>query len=356
MTVEPHVVLGAHDLVVTRSSASRRFELSVGLLELRRGQALAVVGSNGAGKTTLLLALAGLLEPDSGRILGDRRVVTMVFQRPLPFAGSVETNVRIALLGKRLDKDEVRRRIGAELERFGLSSLRDQSAGRLSGGELRRLALARGMALAPAALLLDEPFDDLDVEAQSRLATDLRRLVEDTGVALAVVTHDLRRATSLADRMAVLRQGRLEQSGPTPEVLERPVSAAVAGLVGMSNLLPGVVVARDSEGRVQVAVGTGRTFRSTTTFEQGTAVWVGFRPERLKLDIGRGQSAPIGEAEVVGLEVDSLLTRVTLDWRGVELQTHLLSGRGPSRGLSRGDVVRLSLQPDDVHLMRREPA
>ena len=86
MTAEAAVALGARDLVVARSSASRRFELSVELLELRRGQALAIVGPNGAGKTTLLLALAGLLVPESGSILGDRRAVTMVFQRPLPFA------------------------------------------------------------------------------------------------------------------------------------------------------------------------------------------------------------------------------------------------------------------------------
>ena len=286
-------------------------------------------------------------------------MTTMVFQRPLPFAGSVEANVRIALLGKGLSKAEIGRRVGAELERFGLGSLRDQSARRLSGGELRRLALARGMALAPAVLLLDEPFDDLDPDAQSRLAVDLKRLVADTGVALAVVTHDLRRATSLADRMAVLRLGRIEQCGPTAEVLERPASVEVAGLVGMSNLLPGVVGARDRDGRIEVLIAGAGTLHSTASpaapLAKGTDVWAGFRPERLKLDVGRGDSAPIGEAEVVAIEADSVVTRVTLDWKGLELQTHLLSGRGLSRGLERGDVVRLSLQPNDVHLMPRVP-
>ena len=353
MTTETPVVLGAHALVVERSTSSRRFKLSVSLLELHRGEALAVIGANGAGKTTLLLALAGLLNPLSGAIGGDGRAVTMVFQRPLPFAGSVATNVRIALLGKGLSKGEIERRVEIELDRFGLGSLRDQSAGRLSGGELRRLALARGMALAPDVLLLDEPFDDLDVDAQSRLEVDLSRLVRDTGVALAFVTHDLRRASGLADRLAVLRQGRLEQIGPTVEILEQPVNAEVAELVGMSNLLPGVVGLQSDEGGIHLSVGDGRTLRSTTCFAEGTEVWVGFRPERLKLDMGRGESAPIGEARVVALAADSLLMQVTLDWKGLELKTHLLSGRGPSRGLSRGDVVRLSLQPGDVHLMRR---
>ena len=335
-----------------RVSRTRRFELSVDRFALRSGEATAILGPNGAGKTTLLLAMAGLLEPQAGRVLGGSGSVTMVFQRPIPFAGSVASNIGTALLGKRLGAAEVAARVEAELERFGLTSLRDQSARRLSGGELRRLALARGMALHPEALLLDEPFDDLDVEAQALLAGDVARMVKDTGVALALVTHDLQRATSIADRIAVVLEGRIEQIGAARDVLERPADVAVARLVGMSNLLPGVV-SSEGEGFAEVTVGEGGHVQAAGSLEEGSPVWVGIRPERLKLDLGRGDSVLIGDATIVSLVADSVLTRVTLRWAGLEVRTHLLSGRGPSRGLAVGDVVGLSLQPEDVHLMPR---
>ena len=168
-------VLTARDLVVKRRDASGEFELRVAELELSPGEVLAVLGPNGAGKSTLLRALAGLERPTSGHV--ERRVdgpVTMVFQRPVVFAGSVEHNLRAALLGLGLSRSDADERCRESLDRLGITRFAGRRAATLSGGETRRLALARAFALRPAALLLDEPFDDLDAAGQESLSIDLR--------------------------------------------------------------------------------------------------------------------------------------------------------------------------------------
>lgn len=400
------VALEVRELVVVRASRRSTFELRVEALDLRRGEALAVLGRNGAGKTTLLQALAGLEKPRSGHI--HRAVsgaVTMVFQRPVAFAGNVWHNVRVGLVGHKLPRREVDTRVAEALARFGIEGLAERRASRLSGGELRRVALARAFALRPAVLLLDEPFDDLDLSAQESLSADLMRATRDTEVALGIVTHDLRRAALLADRMAVLGRGRLEQVDELHRVLHRPVSLEVARLVGMTNLIPGQVTGtcgpdrreievqnqssgtctqtaptsgtdgtdapEDREMQVQpgYSCGThdqrsgtsrvrGRQGRlvARSSLPVGSRVWVGLRPERLKLALGKGEDGEsLGSAVVRQVVSDSVLTTLTLDWNGIDLRTHLVSGRGAARRVTCGDVVALAAMPEDLHIMSRDP-
>ena len=341
-------VLRARDLLVRLESRRSRFELAVDELDLFSGEVLAVLGPNGAGKTTLLRALAALERPAAGRI--ERAAtgpVTMVFQRPIAFSGTVAHNVRVALLGSQLRSSERDERIGTALARFGIDALATRQATRLSGGELRRLALARAFALRPAVLLLDEPFDDLDTAAAGALSRDLRRAIEETNAAVAVVTHDLRRAIPLADRVAVLVRGRLEQVGRSHAVLAAPANPTVARLVGMTNLIRGVarrgLVEVDAEHRVAVRETPG----------EGTPVYLGLRPEHVKLDVGRGASTPIGKGIVRQVVSDGVLTTVRLEWAGHELETHLVSGRGLANTLRAGDAVVLSVRPEDTHVMPR---
>ncbi len=340
--------LAARELVVMRRSRSSHFELRVEALEVRAGEVLAILGPNGAGKTTLLRALAELERPAAGRV--ERSTdgpITMVFQRPIAFAGTVAHNVAVALSSARLPRSERAARVDGALGRFGIAGLARRDASRLSGGELRRLALARAFALEPAVLLLDEPFDDLDSAAREALSLDLRRAIEATGVAVAVVTHDLRRATVLADRIAVLDRGRVHQVDERERVLRQPATPAVARLVGMSNLLPGVVrggaVAIDDEHRIALQ----------NPPPEGAAVYAGVRPEHVKLDVGRGESAPIGKGVVAQIVSDGVLSTLQLSWAGHELVTHLVSGRGLARTLSVGDSVLISVRPEDVHALPR---
>ena len=278
------VVLSAQGLRVERSASG--FRLEVEALDLRSGEVLVILGPNGAGKSTLLRGLAGLEAPAAGSVRSDADgPVTMVFQRPSAFAGSVEHNLRAALLGRGLPRSEVAARSREALERFEIARLARQRAATLSGGELRRLALARAFVLRPSVLLLDEPFDDLDASGQAVLSLDLRRAIADTGVAVAMVTHDMRRALLLADRIAVLIEGRLAQVGARDAVLEQPTSPDVARVVGMSNLVRGRVAGSRRGERLEVEVDAQHRVVALGDLPAGSAVWVGIRPEHLNLTI-----------------------------------------------------------------------
>jgi ABC-type Fe3+/spermidine/putrescine transport system ATPase subunit len=349
-------LLATQDLRVERRSGRGAFVLQVDALELCAGEVLAVLGPNGAGKSTLLRALAGLEEPVAGRVTSRAHgVVTLVFQRPAAFAGSVAYNAGAALLGSGLPRGEVERRVGEALRRFGIEGLAARRAATLSGGELRRLALARALVLEPAALLLDEPFDDLDATGQAALSLDLRRAIADTGVAVAMVTHDLRRALLLADRIAVLLEGRLAQIDRRDCVLEKPRTPEIARVVGMSNLVRGTVGAASSGGERSVEIDAEHRVSARTALPPGTDVWVGIRPEHLKVDAGRGGQDPsIGKGVVRSVVSDGVAASVVVAWAGVELRTHLLAGRGLARSLTPGEVVGLAARPEHVHLMPRE--
>ena len=343
------VSLRVEDLRVERTNRGGRFTLTVPDLALRAAEVLAILGRNGAGKSTLLRAMAGLEHPAAGRIACEADgPVTMVFQRPIALAGSVEHNVRIALRAARLPAEQIDRRVADALGHFGIARLAERRARLLSGGELRRLALARAFALEPAVLLLDEPFDDLDAEAQESLSKDLRRAVARTGVAVAVVTHDLRRAALVCDRIAVLADGALQQVGSRDDVLRRPATPEVAGLLGMTNLVPAVaeaggVVVVDPEHRVP----------THAPISAGEPVWLGIRPEHLKVDVGRGEGVSIGKAVVEEAVSDGVMTTVDLRWAGRSLRTHLVAGRGLAREITVGDTVSLSIRPEDVHVLPR---
>ncbi|MDJ0849538.1 MAG: ABC transporter ATP-binding protein [Myxococcota bacterium] len=347
--------LAARGLVVRRASKRSSFELRVDALDLHAGGVLAVLGPNGAGKSTLLRTLAGLESPLSGTL--ERRVdgpVTMVFQRPVAFAGTVAQNVAVALSGLGLARGEREGRAGEALEHFDIARLARRRASTLSGGELRRLALARAFALRPAVLLLDEPFDDLDPAGQEALSLDLRRAIGTTRVALAVVTHDLRRALLLADRVAVLMDGRLVQEGEREEVLSQPCDLLVARLVGMTNLIEGVVASGGVQGDPtlrRVEVDAQHHLPVATGLAPGTRVWAGIRPERLKVDVGRGEGLPVGKGVVQSVVSDGVAVTVQVLWAGHELRTHLLAGRGLARTIAPGDSVTLSVRPTDTHLL-----
>ena len=349
-------VLSARDLVVRRTSRSGVFELRVDALDLVAGSVLAVLGPNGAGKSTLLRTLAGLEKPSAGRI--ERRVrgpVTLVFQRPIAFAGSVAHNVDVALAGQGLPREERHARVAEALAHFDIARLAARNAHTLSGGELRRLALARAFALQPAVWLLDEPFDDLDPAGQESLSLDLRRAIAGTNAAVAVVTHDRRRALLLSDRIAVLLAGCLAQQGGREEVLTRPTSIPVAQLVGMENLVEGVLVPpRDPDENGALVVDGQHRIPVCAEVCRGISAgrWLGgIRPERLKVDVGRGEGVPIGKAVVRTVVSDGVAVIVTVVWAGRELRTYLLAGRGLARSLAPGDSVTLSVRPEDVHLM-----
>ena len=216
-------------------------------LEVKPGELLALLGPSGSGKTTLLRTIAGLEFPESGQVLFDGKDVTyagaaerkvgFVFQQYALFkhmtvAKNVAFGLDVRKRKDRPDKASVGKRVQDLLELVELGEMGKRFPSQLSGGQRQRVALARALALDPSVLLLDEPFGALDAAVRKSLRRELRRIHDATGVTTVFVTHDQEEALELADRVAILNLGRIEQVGDPVEVSERPASAFVAGFVG----------------------------------------------------------------------------------------------------------------------------
>ena len=224
-------------------------------LEIRQGELLALLGPSGSGKTTLLRLIAGLEFPDRGQVLFDREDVTtlhaaarqvgFVFQQYALFQHmTVAKNVSFGLDVRRANRPpraEINRRVDDLLELVELDGMGPRYPSQLSGGQRQRVALARALAVSPRVLLLDEPFGALDATVRKSLRRELRRIHDATGVTTIFVTHDQAEALELADRVAILNLGRIEQTGAPAEVHDHPASAFVCGFVGEANRFEGRV-------------------------------------------------------------------------------------------------------------------
>jgi tungstate transport system ATP-binding protein len=233
-------MLAAENLRVHRG---RRLIVDVPAFAVQEGEVLSVIGPNGSGKSTLLQALALLIPAEmsyrfAGRAvqlpqetLALRREMAVVFQRPLLVDGTVADNVALGLRFRHVAEAEIRQRIPEALERFGVAHLAGRHARALSGGEAQRVSLARALALKPRVLFLDEPFASLDVLTRASILQDLRRVLRDGGMTALFVTHDFSEIPALADRVAVLMNGRVVQTGTPREVFRTPADGDVERLV-----------------------------------------------------------------------------------------------------------------------------
>ncbi|CAG7574538.1 thiamine transport system ATP-binding protein [Barrientosiimonas humi] len=234
-------------------------------LQLEPGRVLAVLGPSGSGKSTLLRVVAGLQRPDSGRVIigGDdvtdvpthRRRVALMFQDGQLFPHQdVAGNVAYALRRQGLSRAEAAGRVGELLELVGLPGMERRRPGTLSGGQQQRVALARALAARPRLLLLDEPLSALDRALRDRLGADLRQILTTSGTTAMLVTHDHDEAFTLADRMAVMSDGRIVQEGPTADVWRAPADEQIAEFLGFSTVLEGEAAARLVPGVARLAL------------------------------------------------------------------------------------------------------
>ncbi|MET7740105.1 ABC transporter ATP-binding protein [Streptomyces sp. NPDC005385] len=221
-------------------------------LTVRPGELLALLGPSGCGKTTALRMLAGFEHPDSGEVLVDgedvtrvpahRRDAGMVFQSYslFPHLSAVD-NVAFGLRMRKVRTAERRSRAAELLDLVGLADKGEQYPHQLSGGQQQRVALARALALRPRVLLLDEPLSALDAKVRLSLREEIRRLQQELGITTLFVTHDQEEALSMADRVAVMRSGKLEQCAAPAELYGRPATAFVAEFVGTMSRIPGTL-------------------------------------------------------------------------------------------------------------------
>ena len=235
-------------LVALRKTYGRVLAAAGVDLEIAEGEFFTLLGPSGSGKTTLLRLIAGFERPDSGTIeLGGANVtrqppyardVNTVFQDYALFPHlTVIDNVEYGLKIRKVAKPERRRRAEKVLDMVRLSGLEQRKPIQLSGGQRQRVALARAIVNEPEVLLLDEPLGALDLKLRQEMQTELKRIQREVGITFVYVTHDQEEALTMSDRLAVVRNGQIEQIGTPIEVYERPATEFVAGFIGVSNLI-----------------------------------------------------------------------------------------------------------------------
>jgi ABC-type Fe3+/spermidine/putrescine transport system ATPase subunit len=224
-------------------------------LEIANGEFLTILGESGSGKTTLLRIIAGFERADSGTLTmngvqidglpANRRNVNTVFQHYALFPHlTVFENIAYGLRAKQVAASEIKPRVEAALAQMRMSEMAARRPAQLSGGQQQRIALARALVNRPALLLLDEPLSALDASLRVHMQGELKALQRETGITFVFVTHDQEEAITLSDRIAVLRNGRLEQIDTPPELYHHPRTAYVAAFIGKANLLPNGMAVR----------------------------------------------------------------------------------------------------------------
>ncbi len=299
-------------------------------LAVQPGELVALLGPSGCGKTTLLRAVAGFLRPSAGRILFDgeavdhlppgKRRVGMVFQNYALFPHmTAAENVAYGLQARGVARAEIGPRVAAALDAVQMARFAGRQPRQLSGGQQQRVSLARAIVTEPSVLLLDEPFAALDRALRLDLQLEIKRLQRKLGLTAVMVTHDQDEAMSMADRMAVMRAGRLEQVGDPAAVYDAPATRFVAGFVGASVEMPGRVAAV-SGGECAVELDVGARVMVPTAAAVGSRVIVAARPEHLVLHNEAApdrivaelrQSAPIAGTVVHDIKAGALEMKVT---------------------------------------------
>lgn len=275
--------------------------------DVQPSEFLTLLGPSGCGKTTTLNMVAGFISPDSGSIILDdeevtseppnKRDSTMVFQQYALFPHlTIGENIAYGLKNRKVPASEIRKRVDGALQRVGLDGQEDRYPKQLSGGQQQRVALARAIVVEPKVLLLDEPLSNLDLKLREQLRLEIKHLQRDLGLTTIFVTHDQTEALVMSDRIAVMRDGRIEQLGTPAEIYNSPSNEFVAGFVGQSNLVDAKFLRRDGDRCiVELNDGTQVSVRISAepTPTSDTPIRVLFRPESLHLiDTTEDASSP----------------------------------------------------------------
>ncbi|KAF5435295.1 molybdate/tungstate transport system ATP-binding protein [Candidatus Methanophagaceae archaeon] len=331
-------------------------------LNINEGEYFVILGPTGAGKTILLETIAGIYRPDSGRIILDDRDITgipprersigMVYQDYIlfPFL-TVEENIGFGLKSRKMGKGEIKRKVDELANLLGVSHLSHRYPATLSGGEQQKVAIARAIAIEPRVLLLDEPLSALDSRTRDYLREELKRVKEEFGITMIHVTHDQTEALVLADRIAVMMQGRIMQVGTPHEVFNKPLNNDLADFVGVENILSGVV-RNNEDGVADIEIADiGSNIFAVSEYHAGDAVKVFLRPEEIILSRHKEDSTARNDIKGRINELHDIgpLTRVQMDTGLVALIT---KRSRESLGLQIGNEVYATFKATLVHVVR----
>ncbi len=328
-------------------------------LNIEEGQFFALVGPSGSGKTTLLHILGGFVQPSTGqiRIAGQdvsylppaKRPTTSMFQDYALFPHmSVGSNVGFGLLMRKVPKSERQVRIENALEMVGLAGMSARRVHQLSGGQQQRVALARALVVEPKVLLLDEPLGALDLNLRRQMQQELLHIQRQVGTTFVHVTHDQEEAMSIADIMAVMNNGHIEDVGPPERVYMKPRTRFTATFMGESNMFEGKVIERTGD-QIDVETVFGR-LRISGAAESGASVHLSIRPEQIKAEEGGTQQlVALGKLNVE--EVSFFGTHHRCQGRHVKSNQPLIIRLPQNQPAKTGEELAIAVQRDDILLL-----
>jgi len=353
-------------MIVSLSHVSKQLGRTAALqdisLEIADRELFFLLGPSGCGKTTLLRLLAGFHPADTGELrFGGRlmngvpphaRQTGMVFQNYALWPHlTVAKNVAYGLEARRVTGDEVKRRTREALEVVHMQDHADRSPNQLSGGQQQRVALARALVVKPDVLLLDEPLSNLDARLRLEMREEIRRIHRETRITTVYVTHDQEESLSLADRLAVMREGRFEQVGTPREIYRSPANRFVADFMGETNWLPAEVSGQATDGiSLATPVGPIQMDRGSGKIASGH-LWLGFRPASVRIGESsiNALSAVIEEVTYLG-PVDQYRLVLRGNQRVKAVETSPAQPRQP------GDKIMVHLRPDEMFVLPRDAA
>jgi spermidine/putrescine transport system ATP-binding protein len=346
---------------VRLDNVTKRFDDVVAVdgltLEVPHGRFFALLGPSGCGKTTTLRMIGGFEDPSEGTIfLGDRDVtdlppyrrdVNTVFQSYALFPHlSIFENVAFGLRRRGVKGQDLRKQVGRILELVQLSGFERRKPRQLSGGQQQRIALARALVNSPRVLLLDEPLGALDLKLRKEMQLFIKALQHDLGITFIHVTHDQEEAMTMADSIAVMNGGHIEQLGSPDELYERPNTPFVARFLGVSNLLKG-----EAAGDGTVRLSDGTIVRAPASSGRQGKVAVGIRPEKIRLGAGEENTlaGDVRERAYIGVS-----TQYIVDTAHGPITVYVQNTDPRASGVQPGDQVTLSWSPDATFVVDPE--
>lgn len=290
-------------------------------IHIEKGEFFTLLGPSGCGKTTLLRMIAGFHKIDAGTIRFDDHVINdveahkrdigMVFQNYAIFPHmTVQENVAYGLKAKRYPKADISRKSMEALELVQISSLCNRKPSELSGGQQQRVALARAFVIEPSVLLMDEPLSNLDAKLRVQMRTIIKKLQKRLGITTIYVTHDQEEALAISDKIAVMKDGNIMQTGTPEEIYKKPQNAFVAGFIGTSNFIEGDVLDQREDLKALIRLKSGSEFEVLLKKKYIGKVTLSVRPEEFKID----------EASKIGMEGRILISTFLGDFVNYEVQ------------------------------------
>ena len=346
-------------------------------LDISPGEFFSLLGPSGCGKTTTLRMIGGFEEVTAGRVfLGDedvtdlppfKRATNTVFQNYALFPHlSVFENIAFGLRRRKTPTNEIRHQVRFMLDLVELPGYEERKPSQLSGGQQQRIALARALVNNPKVLLLDEPLGALDLKLRKQMQVELKRIQSEIGITFIFVTHDQEEAMTMSDRIAVMRNGHIEQLGPPEELYERPTTDFVAGFLGVSNLLDADVGGRDGQ-FTALRLNDGTVLRAPAAMVNGEdRVRLGIRPEKLHvLAVADDHTTVDGpdanviygtvlDASYIGVSTQYLVE--TADGHRLTVYAQNLETSGAGEVLADGQRVRLTWKPQHTFVIGPAPS